>query len=211
MAAKRKVDYEAIEPGWRAGLLSPEQLAQEYTKQTGVTVTRMAIIKHFGRIGVARDLGAKIRSKADAMVSASMVSVKVSDSDKRSKETTEKGIIDAVASTQASIRTEQMAKASDNRKVLEQMIGELKCQNEYTEDLAKLGELMLNSEVKFDKLNEIYQKIIAFPGRVDSAKKLMESWVKVVELERKVYKIDGNDGEEKKGWTITLSKEDAGL
>ena len=27
MAAPKKVDYEAIEPGWRAGIKSPEQLA----------------------------------------------------------------------------------------------------------------------------------------------------------------------------------------
>lgn len=55
MPARKKVDYERIEPGWRAGVLSPAQLAAEYTEATGVSVSHAAIIKHFKKLGVPRD------------------------------------------------------------------------------------------------------------------------------------------------------------
>ena len=54
MPARKKVDYERIEPGWRAGALSPSQLAAEYTDATGVSVSRSAIIKHFTELGIPR-------------------------------------------------------------------------------------------------------------------------------------------------------------
>ena len=60
------------------GLLSPEQLATEYTKSTGEPVSRVAIIKHFNKAGVPWDLAAKIRAKADALVAASLVTGVVS-------------------------------------------------------------------------------------------------------------------------------------
>ena len=64
MAAPKKVDYERIEPGWRAGIKSPAQLASEYTEATGISVSRSAIIKHFTELGVPRDLKAKVRAAA---------------------------------------------------------------------------------------------------------------------------------------------------
>ena len=68
MAAPRKVDYERIEPGWRAGVKSAEQLAAEYTAETGARVSAAAIKKHFSRLGVPRDLRRQVKAKADAMV-----------------------------------------------------------------------------------------------------------------------------------------------
>ena len=54
MAAPKKIDYDRIEPGWRAGLLSPHQLAAAYTEETGQKVSHAAIIKHFKKAGIAR-------------------------------------------------------------------------------------------------------------------------------------------------------------
>lgn len=78
MAAPRIIDYGRIEPGWRAGILSVQQLADEYESETGQRVTQAAIRKHFVKRGIPRDLSEKIGAKAAAMVSAAMVSGKVS-------------------------------------------------------------------------------------------------------------------------------------
>jgi hypothetical protein len=78
MAAPKKIDYERIEPDWRAGVKSPSQLAAEYTADTGVSVSHPAIIKHFTKLGVPRDLTAKVAAKAESMVLESMVTGKVS-------------------------------------------------------------------------------------------------------------------------------------
>ena len=82
-----------------------------------------------------------------------------------------------------------MTRATDGRKIIESMLDELKAQNAGIEELSKLGELMADPEARIDKLSEIYHKIISFGGRVDSAKKLIESWVKATDSERKVYGI----------------------
>ena len=68
MAAPGTVDYGRIEPGWREGLKSVPQLAAEYTAATGQPITQAAIRKHFVKIGVPRDLSAKIKAKADKPV-----------------------------------------------------------------------------------------------------------------------------------------------
>ena len=76
MAAPKKIDYDRIEPGWRAGLLSPHQLAALYTEETGQKVSHAAIIKHFKKSGIARDLSSKINDRANAMVTEAMVTGK---------------------------------------------------------------------------------------------------------------------------------------
>lgn len=103
MAAPRIIDYGRIEPGWRAGLLSVQQLADEYEKETGKAVTLTAINKHFKGLGIPRDLSAKIKAKADAMVSAAMVSGMVSIS---GNETTpaESAVITSAATQSANIQ-----------------------------------------------------------------------------------------------------------
>ena len=61
----------------RAGILSPRQLAAQYTEETGDPVSHAAIVNHFKKAGIDRDLAAKIRAKADAMVTQAMVTGKV--------------------------------------------------------------------------------------------------------------------------------------
>lgn len=100
MAAPKKVDYERIEAGWRAGLKSPAQLAYEYTEETGVPVSRAAIIKHFDKLGVPRNLDAKVHAKADAMVTQAMVTGKVSPDTTRR----DSSIVEAAATEVATVR-----------------------------------------------------------------------------------------------------------
>lgn len=124
MAALPKVDYERIEPGWRAGILSPAQLAEEYTKATGVAVSRVAIIKHFEKLGVPRDLKAKIQAKADAMVAQAMVTGKVSSA---TTVTTAK-VINGQATTQAVVRISHQSSAKRYQALVAKLTAELERQ-----------------------------------------------------------------------------------
>jgi hypothetical protein len=40
-----------------------------------------------------------------------------------------------------------------------------------------------------DRLNDLYKKVISTPGRVDTAKKLIESMKTVIGMEREAYNI----------------------
>lgn len=55
MAAAPKVNYGLLEADWRAGIKSAAQMAAEYTAATGVSVSRVAIGKHFDKLGIPRE------------------------------------------------------------------------------------------------------------------------------------------------------------
>jgi hypothetical protein len=178
MAAKIKADWERVAAHYRAGKRTLRDIGEEFG------ITEGAIRKRAKAEGWPRDISERIQAKADDMVRKSLVR-------KGAIGTTELEIEDANASIQADIRTQQMVRATDNRKVIEVMLDELKSQNASSEELAKLGDLMADPETRTDKLREMYHKIISFGGRVDSAKKLIESWVKATDSECKVYGIEG--------------------
>ena len=189
MAAPKKVDYERIEPGWRAGIKSPEQLASEYTEVTGIPVSRTAIIKHFKILGIPRDLKAKIQAKADAMVAASLVSGKVSTLSPE----TERTIIDTVATEVATVRISHRKDIGRSRSLAMKLLDELEAQTAQVPELLHLGELMAKPDDKgLDKLNELYQKIIGLPTRTKTMKDLAETLKTLIGLEREAYGINAS-------------------
>jgi len=55
---RKIVDWEAMRPDWMAGVKSVLQLSEEYG------VSRAAILKHWGKEGLERDLAGNIKAKA---------------------------------------------------------------------------------------------------------------------------------------------------
>lgn len=187
MAAPRKVDYERIEPDWRAGIKSATQLAAEYTEATGVAVSSTAINKHFKKLGVPRDLTAKVHAKADAMVLEAMVSGKVSA--ETTKTTAE--IINRVALEVAQVRLAHRVDSVRARTLGLTLLTELETQCADPQALADLGQLMRKPDEKgLDRLNDLYRKIIDTPSRIDSAKKCVETIKTAITMEREAYGLD---------------------
>ena len=194
MAAHKKVDYERIEPDWRAGIKSPEQLATEYTEATGIPVSRPAIIKHFKNLGIDRDLKAKIKAKADAMVAASMVTGKVT------KETiaTEKAIVEANADLQVAVRIEERKDIGRARKLVMILFSELEGQTDGVSLLEQLSELLYDKDGDMtreqqsahDKRMELFNRVISLSGRVTNVKALSDSLKTLIALEREAFGID---------------------
>lgn len=108
MAAPRIIDYGRIEPDWRAGKLSVQQLADDYQTATGQSVTIQAINKHFKKLGIPRDLSAKIEAKAAAMVQAAMVQGKV-QIDGTETSPADAAIINSAAATSANVQLSHRA------------------------------------------------------------------------------------------------------
>lgn len=191
MAASKKVDYVRIEAGWRAGILSPRQLAAQYTEETGDPVSHAAIISHFKKVGIERDLGAKIRAKADTMVTQAMVTGKVTSQ----VAIPEQQVIEDNATQIALVRISQRKDIARARSVANNLLAELELQTgqESANLLASLGELMHNPDEKGqDKLNEAYQKVISLPSRVKTLKDLGDSMRVLIGLEREAFNIDAD-------------------
>jgi hypothetical protein len=184
-AKKPQVDWEAIEGDYRAGVLSTREIAVAH----GISHT--AINKRAKAESWDRDLSAKIKAKADALVSRRAVSSEVSTA----RAATERQIIEANAERVAQVKGEHRGTAARLNTLGLTLLAELETQSADVEALAKLGELMLSPDEKGrDKLNELYQKVISTPSRIDSAKKVAETLRHAIGLEREAYGLDDKKG-----------------
>jgi len=180
-------DWEAIESAYRAGLMSIREIASQHG------ITHGAINKRAKRDGWERDLKAKIKAKADALVSKREVSKQVSTE----AATNERILIEANAEVIANVRMEHRGDIRRARNIASSLFGELEAQCADVGALEQLGELMLSPDDKGqDKLNEIYHKVISMPGRVKSMKDLSDTLKTLIGLERQAYDIDGPTGDE---------------
>lgn len=188
MTEKRVIDWEAVELAYRAGVRSLKDIGAEFG------VSDAGIIKRAKRDEWVRDLSAKIKSKADAKVSADAVSDSVSALTKIA----EKEIVEANAELQARVRREQRKDISRTRKLAMTLLEELEGMTGNNDLLEELGELLRNEDDKgVDKRNDLYSKIIATSGRVDSMKKLADTLKTLIGLEREAFGIDSRFEEEK--------------
>lgn len=180
-------DWEAIESAYRAGLMSIREIASQHG------ITHGAINKRAKRDGWERDLKAKIKAKADALVSKREVSKQVSTE----TATNERILIEANAEVIANVRMEHRGDIRRARNIASSLFGELEAECADVGALEQLGELMLSPDDKGqDKLNEIYHKVISMPGRVKSMKDLSDTLKTLIGLERQAYDIDGQTGDE---------------
>jgi hypothetical protein len=190
MAAPKKADYSLMEPDWRAGIKSPNQIAAEYKAATGVSVSHTAIIKHFKKLGVPRDLKAKVMAKADAMVLAATVSGKVST------ETTvrDSEIIDSNATLVAQVRLTHRSDIARARRLCMSLLTELEAQTADVPALRDLGVMLRKEDEKgVDKLNDAYMAIIGLPERTKTMKALADSLKVVVGMEREALGMKSED------------------
>lgn len=193
MAAPKKIDYERLLPDWRAGLKSPAQMAEEYEKATGVSCTGFAISKHFRKLDIPRDLGAKIKAKADALVAAQMVAAKVANNHE-----TERAIVDANAETQATIRLAHRRDIGRYRALAAKLIQELEAQTGDPGLFDQLFELMSEApeqddsaaaKVRHQKLRDAFDKALSLPGRQKVMKDATEVLRVLVAMEVEAYGI----------------------
>ncbi len=192
---RKSVDYGRIEAGWRAGLLSPRQLASIYTQETGDPVSHAAIIKHFSKLGIPRDLSAKIKAKSDEQVTRAVLKEVTEEvtpvTQKRDQE-----IINSNATMLTSVRLSQRTNIQRSIKILMSLFDELELQvgQDNIELLEQFGELMRDEDEKGqDKRNDLYMKIISLSGRATTMKSLTESLKTVVALERQAFGLDDKD------------------
>lgn len=182
-----KPDWEAIESAYRAGLLSIREIGSQH----GVTHT--AINKRAKKEGWERDLKAKIKAKAEALVSKREVSKQVSIE----RMVSERQLIEANAEVIATVRMEHRGDIRRARNIANSLFGELEAECADVAALQQLGDLMFEPDDKgYDKLNEIYHKVISMSGRVKSMKDLSDTLKTLIGLERQAYDIDGPDGDD---------------
>ena len=191
-------DWEKIEADYRAGILSLREIAEAHPGVNHVAITRRA-----KREGWSRDLSAKIRAKADALVTERTVTADVT----AERRVSERDIIDANAQAIVSVRLAHRKDIQRSRSITMRLLEELELQSgrENAELLEQLGELMRREDDRGqDKLNDLYQKIISLPGRAKTMKDLGESLRVLVTLERQAFGLDDKDQKPQDSLTTLL-------
>jgi hypothetical protein len=178
-------DWERIEADYRAGLLSVREIAASQ----GISHT--AIQKRAKAEGWERDLGAKIRAKAEALVAKREVATKVATE----AAATERVIVEANAEVIAGIRMTHRSDISRARRLAMALLEELEVETANLELFTELGEILRSEDDKGqDKRNDVYRKVISSAGRIDGMKKLAETLKVLIGLEREAYGIGESDG-----------------
>ncbi len=187
MVSKQAFDWEAIERDYRAGLLSVREIAGRH----GCTHT--AIGKRAKAEGWGRDLKAKIRAKADALVSRREVS-RVSTV---LPVETEQQIIEANAEVIVNVRMAHRSDIRRSRGLANKLLDELEHLTDNRELFEQLGELMRKpDDFGNDRLNDLYHKIIALPNRSKIMRELADTLKVLIALERQAYNLDEQEHEE---------------
>lgn len=194
-SSRKRFDWSAIEPDWRAGVKTKKMMAEEYG------VSRAAMDKHFGSLGIERDLNAQIQARAEAKVNRQLVTPKVTPKVAKGKVTpdevtqqrldaTEDAIVEANADFVARKVTIQKDVVGEAVDLSATLIREVAAITANIDEIHRLGELMNEPDDKgIDRLNDLYKKVASLAGRVDSGKKAIESLKVAVELQRKVLRI----------------------
>ena len=179
MAQEKKApDWERIEADYRAGLLSVREIA------VAQGVSHVAIGKRAKRDGWERNLQAKIKAKADALVTKAEVTKEVTSE----QAVTERRIVEANAQVIAEIRVSHRRDIARARSLAMKLLDELEIQTDNIDLLEQL-ETARAGEDGSDGLSRAFQRVTSTSGRIDSAKKLAEALKVLVSMEREAYGI----------------------
>ncbi|OOR87082.1 hypothetical protein LP109_05445 [Moraxella bovis] len=177
---KRQIDWEKIELDYRAGIKTLRQIASEHD------VAHSAIAKRAKRDDWSRDLSAKIEKKAEELVNKSLVNTEVN----KERLATEKQVIDANAQAILEVRLSHRKDINKAKNLMNALLDELGSQTIERELYERLGEFLRDEDEKgIDKLNDLYQRVISTPSRVQSMQKLADTMKTLITLEREAFNI----------------------
>lgn len=189
---KRVVDWDAIEPHYRAGIRALKDIGAQFQ------VSDAAIIKHATKHAWTRNLTGKVQARADALVSAAQVSAEVSESRELTKKAARAQVVEVEANVQARIRLSHRALIGRTRKLVEDMLAELEVQSisgdQLRSLLAGIADCSEEGVNQAKELAKLLERTLKLGDRAAVLKTLVESLSRLVAAEREAYNI-GNDVE----------------
>lgn len=190
--ARSNADWEAVERAYRAGLKSLREIGLEHG------VSHAAIRKRAARDGWDRDLSAKIKAKADALVSRAEVSSEVSTE----RAETDRIIVEANAEAIARVRLSHRKDIARARMLAMNLLAELEQTAEAVPLIERLEALVATDadadEKEQAKRAALLQKVLELPTRTATMKALAETMTKLIALEREAYSLAGEDPDKRK-------------
>jgi hypothetical protein len=173
-------DWERIEQLYRAGVLSLREIAAACPGSN-----HMAIARRAKKLGWTQDLAAKIKAKAEDLVTRQLVTESVT----ADRAVTDRSVIDANAQAIANVRLGHRTDISRSRRLANKLLDELEAMTDDNGTLRELIDQLADAEGP-SALLEIAQKVAGLPGRSKVMKELSETLKTLILLERQAYSLD---------------------
>lgn len=184
MTEKAAPDWERIEQLYRAGVLSLREIAIACPGTNHVAITRRA-----SKYGWVQDLSAKIKAKANDIVTRQAVTADVT----AERAVSDQAVIEVNAQVIANIRMAHRTDIGRSRKLAIKLLDELEGLTDNRDLFDQLGDLMRSEDDKGqDKRNDLYMKVIDLPARTKTMKELADTLKTLVALERQAYDLGTN-------------------
>jgi hypothetical protein len=183
---KQPVDWERIDQLFRAGVLSLREIAAACPGSNHVAIARRA-----KKEGWVQDLTAKIKAKANDLVTRQAVTADVT----AERAVTDRALIEINAQVIANVRMAHRGDISRSRSVANKLLDELEGLTDNRDLFEQLGELLRSEDDKGqDKRNDLYMRVIDLPARTKTMKDLADTLKNLIALERQAYDL-GNKPE----------------
>lgn len=183
MAERKQVDWEGVERDYSAGLMSLREIAAKYG------VSPALITRKKKENDWSQDLTEKIKIKA-AAIEKSCVNADGVNAGVNAKRASDKEIIEANAQAIVSVKLGHRKDIARGRNLVARLFDELEQCTDNHELFEELGDLLRKENDRgVDKLNDIYQKVISLPQRIDGVKKLSEALKVLIDKERQAFDI----------------------
>jgi hypothetical protein len=188
--AEKSIDWFTIERDYRSAVKSSRNIAAEHG------VTEGAIRKRAKRDAWERDLAPKIKAKADDLLRKATVRSMV----RTENAVSERVLVEVNAKVQSDIILAHRNVIQRTRRLAMTMMAELEIATNDNNLLHELGTLLSSPDQNgVDRLNDLYNKVIAMPGRVDVMKKLAETLKVLIAMEREAFSIDNKNAKDDGG------------
>lgn len=188
-------DWERIEQLYRAGVLSLREIAIACPP-----VNHVAIARRAKKSGWVQDLSAKIKAKADDLVTRQAVTADVT----AERVVSDRNVIDANAKVIADIRMAHRSDIGRSRRLANKLLAELEA---ITDENGTLRELI--DQLKDDEgpaaLLEAAEKMASLPGRSKIIKELSDTLKNLILLERQAYDLDSATDADPASASLTVS------
>lgn len=197
-------DLARLESDYRAGILTTREIGAKHG------MSHVMVLKHAKAGEWQRDLKARIKAKADTIVTQIVANAEAREQAKaqglpepvtKSLEVTktagnrltpeeEEVVVTGAAMANAYVRIKHQTVIKRFQTLAVSMLAELEAASANVPELHGLAELLVSPDRNGnDKLNEIYRSIIAMPGRTKTMKDLADVLKTLIGLEREAHGI----------------------
>ncbi len=206
MGKRKRIDWDAVEPLYRAGVLNNLDIVRQYeadhlhSQVWKATVAESAIRKRAKEKGWEKNLAEKVKKQIKENVVRKEVRMKCEFA------LTDQEIVDQAASIGSEIVLQHRRDIPKKRALVDKLFAEIETMTDEKETLMEVINLVRDGGEKAQAT--LMSKLSSLPSRIKGMKELTSSYKELITLERQAFDLNSSsfEGEEVKEITMRVVK-----